>query len=66
MIKHDSRSSTTDGFLATNIEIGTSVEKVINLIEMFVRVKPVEKSHQLIEHKIKVMQQYITLICNNV
>lgn len=66
MIKHDSRSSTTDGFLATNIEIGTSVEKVINLIEMFVRVKPVEKSHQLIEHKIKVMQRYITLICNNV
>ena len=32
MIKHDSRSSTTDGFLATSINIGTSVNDIVEII----------------------------------
>ncbi|MEJ8737280.1 polysaccharide pyruvyl transferase family protein [Erysipelotrichaceae bacterium HCN-30851] len=64
MIKHDTRSSTTDGFLADSIEIGTSIlelKKLINTISDNIY----ENSKKLIEHKEKVMDIYKNLILSN-
>lgn len=64
MIKHDSRSSTTDGFLAESITVGTAPSEVQNLVEVLIsRVE--EQSNRLIEHKKSVMAQYIELFKAN-
>ena len=60
MIKHDSRSSTTDGFLAESVAVGTEIQEVIRLIDkQSLRIE--EYSAKLIEHKNNVMTQYIDL-----
>ena len=57
MIKHDSRSSTTDGFLASSISFGTDINDVIDLID--IKIKKIEdESKKLIEHKEKIMNKY--------
>lgn len=57
MIKHDSRSSTTDGFLASSISFGTDINDVIDLID--IKIKKIEdESKKLIEHKEKTMNKY--------
>lgn len=58
MIKHDSRSSTTDGFLAHSINIGDDYSKVINVI------KDVQNNIQLYsetlqKHKEVTMKKYV-------
>lgn len=52
MIKHDSRSSTTDGFLATSINIGTSVNDIVEIIE----------AKKLNEHKKETMSKYLEIL----
>ena len=64
MIKHDSRSSTTDGFLAESITVGTDTQEVLRLVEeLSSRVE--EQSTRLTEHKKCVMAQYIELFKTN-
>ena len=61
MIKHDSRSSTTDGFLAETVCIGTDRNEVIKMIEK--TKSNIEcYSNRLITHKQVVMEQYIQLL----
>ena len=61
MIKHDSRSSTTDGFLAHSIKIGTTIEEVQDLIyNISNNVK--DYSQKLIDHKEITMNQYIDIL----
>ncbi|AFQ45983.1 polysaccharide pyruvyl transferase family protein [Desulfosporosinus meridiei] len=63
MIRHDSRSKTTDGFLASSIDIGTPISEVIRLIEEMKAGKKVETlSLQLVEHKKNVMNRYVALL----
>lgn len=62
MINHDSRSSTTDGFLAQKINIGTSVDDVINMIKDISHNKIKEYSQNLNIHKEHVKQKYIEII----
>ena len=62
MINHDSRSSTTDGFLAQKINIGTSVDDVINMIKDISDNKIKEYSQNLNIHKEHVKQKYIEII----
>ena len=57
MIKHDARSSTTDGFLASSISIGTETKDVIKLIDR--KSKNIEyESKRIIDHKEETMKQY--------
>ena len=61
MIKHDSRSSTTDGFLATSINIGTSVNDIVEIIEA--KSKNIEnESKKLNEHKKETMSKYLEIL----
>jgi hypothetical protein len=63
MIQHDSRSSTTDGFLASSIKIDTPVDEVVDLIEEVRAGMKVESlSLQLAEHKKNIMNQYVTML----
>lgn len=60
MIKHDARSSTTDGFLASSVLVGTELQQVIAEIEK--AMETIEtRSGKLIEHKKNVMEQYVSL-----
>lgn len=60
MIKHDSRSNTTDGFLAESVPIGTNPLNVIELMDKYC-VDIEAYSERLIKHKETVMNQYIQL-----
>ena len=61
MIKHDSRSSTTDGFLATSINIGTSVNDIVEINEA--KSKNIEnESKKLNEHKKETMSKYLEIL----
>lgn len=58
MIKHDSRSSTTDGFLAATVEIGMPAKEVRRQIDA--RCANVEDlSRKLVEHKEITMREYV-------
>ena len=57
MIKHDSRSSTTDGFLAPSFQVDTSVNLVTEQIEKMSD-GITELSEKLIAHKKNVLEQY--------
>lgn len=61
MIKHDSRSSTTDGFLAESIEIGTDFDVVDRLIRRISRDIELQ-SKKLIVHKDETMHKYIEIL----
>lgn len=61
MIKHDSRSDTTDGFLADSIPIDTSFDCVEEIIEANIR-DVCSRSQKLIDHKQNVMEQYVALV----
>lgn len=61
MIKHDSRSSTTDGFLASSIKIDTEIEEVKRLIDM-ISSNIEQESKKLINHKETVMKQYLSIL----
>ena len=60
MIKHDDRSSTTDGFLAESISMNTEVQKVVELVEKY-QSNIETYSKRLVAHKQAVMDQYIQL-----
>lgn len=61
MIQHDSRSSTTDGFLAESVPRGTAVDVVLEKIEE--QIAQIEqRSQRLIEHKQTVMEEYRRLL----
>ncbi len=61
MIKHDERSSTTDGFLAKSIQVGTDYQEVKALIQdMSAYIG--RYSENLLEHKENVMQMYVNLL----
>lgn len=61
MIKHDSRSSTTDGFCAESISINTEVQKVVELVEKY-QSNIETYSKRLVAHKQAVMDQYVQLL----
>ena len=63
MIKHDKRSSTTDGFLAETLSVGTGTNEVFEMIQKVV-INVEDYSRRLIKHKEEVMKQYIELIRN--
>ena len=63
MIKHDKRSSTTDGFLAETLPVGTGTNEVFEMIQKVV-INVEDYSRRLIKHKEEVMKQYIELIRN--
>lgn len=63
MIKHDTRSDTTDGFLADYVQIGMSYESVDNIIQANIQ-NISNQSLKLIEHKANVMNQYVRLLRN--
>lgn len=57
MIQHDSRSSTTDGFLAEKVSCGTPADEVLDKIEQ--QIAGIEaQSQKLIDHKQSVMEAY--------
>lgn len=60
MIKHDIRSSTTDGFLAEAVLVGADIQEIIGLVDTY-RSKIEYYSNRLIEHKQKVKEQYLQL-----
>ena len=60
MIKHDSRSSTTDGFLAESVTVGDDNREVLDLIEKL-SMQIEDESSRLVEHKKRVIDQYIEL-----
>lgn len=61
MIKHDTRSSTTDGFLAESVSIGTASGAVMERIEHYIN-RIEEYSEKLAAHKQKVMDTYVQLM----
>lgn len=61
MIKHDSRSNTTDGFLADSIQINTMFEEVENVIQRNLN-NISNRSLELIKHKESVMIQYVEML----
>ncbi|MHC1721882.1 MAG: polysaccharide pyruvyl transferase family protein [Aminipila sp.] len=61
MIKHDARSSTTDGFLASSVMVDTPLEQVIHHIQTMI-CDISDYSEKIIEHKKEVMEQYVSLL----
>ena len=61
MIAHDPRASTVKGFLAEMVDTGTPIEQVISLVRK--EISTIEdKSKLIIEHKIKIETQYLSLL----
>lgn len=63
MIKHDKRSSTTDGFLAKSISIGTSYQDVLQTLEKICS-NIQDYSQKLRDHKRDTLVQYGNLLNN--
>lgn len=57
MIKHDSRSSTTDGFLAKQFDVGTNYNILSNYIDEL-KNNIAYYSEKIVEHKYKTLEEY--------